>query len=678
LGHPPGTAAVFPNSVFMRELLLLLAITGCLFFIGLGRLPLLEPDEGRNAEVAREMLADGSWITPHFNTLPYLDKPAIFFWMVAGSMRLFGLSEQAARLPSALMALGTALLSWLLARRMFPEVSAQTGGSGDRSSGGRNALLAAIVWATCPLVIAFAREVILDMTLTFLLTAALVSFWFASSQSPGGAGLRRLWANVILFGSMGLATFVKGPVGFVLPLLVIVVYQWSRGRIAELGQLRWGLGGVVFLLITAPWFIAVSIRNPAFPRYALWDETLVRFTTGHLHRPGGPFYYVPVFLGGFFPWSFCLLFAAWNRLKNWRVLTQEDYKAELFLLVWMTVVLVFFTISRSKLPGYILPVSVPVSILVTRIGRDIESKASARRLDWLTATFATMIALGILVAASPQFFRMAGLRAFAAGRIPPNVLPLIKPELFFTGFILAAIGVLGRSLIRRRGSLSRPKLVPVASFALLAVIVPLLLLRWAVPLEGYAEARSSRQLAREILTSPERSLPIYGYYYFRTSLPFYLKGPVGLVTSGGSETTSNYIAAQFRVLRQDILGRSLRAEDLDSFSTRASDNGKGKAGSDQDTGDLFHPADSFHQPRRSVDPVLITGTELQALSTSSPTPFVIMARNNLVSDLTRAVGPVQPLWSAWDYSVLQVAAGSKSETQPPVMIDSVRRRSRTR
>ena len=242
MAHPPGTAWVFRNSACVRELLLLLTITGCLFFIGLGRLPLLEPDEGRNAEVAREMLADGSWITPHFDTLPYLDKPAIFFWMVAGSMRLFGLSEQAARLPSALMALGAALLVWLLARRMFPEVSVQTGGSGNRSSGSPNALLAAIVWATCPLVIAFAREVILDMTLTFLLTTALVSFWFASSQSPGGAGLRRLWANVILFGSMGLATFVKGPVGFVLPLLVIIVYQWSRGRIAELGQPRWGLG----------------------------------------------------------------------------------------------------------------------------------------------------------------------------------------------------------------------------------------------------------------------------------------------------------------------------------------------------------------------------------------------------------------------------------------------------
>jgi 4-amino-4-deoxy-L-arabinose transferase-like glycosyltransferase len=215
-------------------------------------------------------------------------------------------------------------------------------------------------------------------------------------------------------------------VGLVLPLLVIVVYQWSRGRIAELGQLRWGLGVVIFLLIGAPWFVVVSIRNPVFPRYALWDETLVRFTTGQLHRSGGPFYYVPVFLGGFFPWSFCLLFAAWKRLKNWRVLTQEDYKAQLFLLVWMVVVLVFFTISRSKLPGYILPASVPVSILMARIGRDIESKArpAPRRL---TATLYYDCSQ-ILVAARHNFFAI-GLRAFVAARF--NVLPLIKPELSY-------------------------------------------------------------------------------------------------------------------------------------------------------------------------------------------------------------------------------------------------------
>ena len=123
----------------------MLAAAACLFFARLGSLALVEPDEGRNAEVAREMLASGDWLTPHFDTLPYLDKPALLFWLVAGSFRVWGLSEWAARFPSALAAMATAFLGWLLARRMF---------------GGRVALRAGLVWATSPLVIAFARLVI--------------------------------------------------------------------------------------------------------------------------------------------------------------------------------------------------------------------------------------------------------------------------------------------------------------------------------------------------------------------------------------------------------------------------------------------------------------------------------------------------------------------------------------
>ncbi|MGH9455338.1 MAG: ArnT family glycosyltransferase, partial [Terriglobia bacterium] len=138
------------RSAFSRHFLFLLIISALFFFLGLGRFPLLEPDEGRNAEVAREMIALRDFITPHFNHLVYLDKPALFFWMVAGSFKVFGLNEWAARFPSAIMALGTILLVWLMGRRMF---------------GGRTGFLAACVAASSPLVIAFSRTVIFDMTL---------------------------------------------------------------------------------------------------------------------------------------------------------------------------------------------------------------------------------------------------------------------------------------------------------------------------------------------------------------------------------------------------------------------------------------------------------------------------------------------------------------------------------
>src|SRR5262249_11541392 len=162
--RPPGNIDAVRDSHSSKYLLAALLVAGCLFFIGLGRAPLLEPDEGRNAEVAREMLVSGRWITPHFDTLPYLDKPVIVFWMVAGCIRLFGASEWAGRFPSALMAMATAVLVWMLAKRMFSQSSGTFDGA-RYPHGAPGASVACIVWATCPLVLAFAREVILDMTL---------------------------------------------------------------------------------------------------------------------------------------------------------------------------------------------------------------------------------------------------------------------------------------------------------------------------------------------------------------------------------------------------------------------------------------------------------------------------------------------------------------------------------
>ena len=275
---------------------LLLFTAAVLFFGGLGRLPLLEPDEGRNAEVGREMLVSGDWITPHFNGFVYLDKPAVYFWMVAASLRTFGVSEGAARLPSALMGVATLLLVWFLARRMF----------GDAAG-----LRAGIVFAACPLALALAREVIFDMTLTFFVTVAMVAFWLAEENNFLAPRL-----DALMFAAMGVAVITKGFVGILIPLIAILIYEAARGRWREWLRLRWGWGLLVFLALTLPWFIAVSMRNPDFPRYAFWNESLKRFSSGAAHRGGGILYYFPVFLGGFFPWSIFLLLAGWNRLRT--------------------------------------------------------------------------------------------------------------------------------------------------------------------------------------------------------------------------------------------------------------------------------------------------------------------------------------------------------------------------
>ena len=581
------------------QLLALVAVAACLFFVALGRLPLLEPDEGRNAEVAREMISLGDWITPHYDTLPYLDKPAVFFWLVAGSFRVFGLSETAARLPSALTALGTLLLIWLVARRMFDE---------------RSAWIAGIVFATSPLVMVFARAVIFDMTLAFFVTLTLAAFWLS-----GAAGRPRRDLDCLMFAAAGIATITKGPVGFVLPLLTILVYAAVQRRFHEMKRLAWPPGIALFLVVSLPWFIAVSTRNPDFPRYAFWDESVLRFTTAQAHRGGSLFYYIPVLLVGFFPWSFALLFTGVNRIRGWKRLREPGAAPHAFLLAWAMVTFVFFSISHSKLPAYFLPAIPALALLMGDVwNRDVKADAPGRRPDWLTAAFAVLIALGILTAALPPWLQTPSMHRAAVRKIHPDVLAQLPSSIFYSGLIIAALGILGRNLVSR----SRQRVYAAGSLAILACTAPLLAVRWWGPVESYARTSSTERLASTILRGSDRDLPIYGYYYFRTGLPFYLRRPVGLVTTKGGELTSNYVAAHWPAIRAKTVAASA---------------------SDRPTSGLF-----------------LDGRQFAAMSRSSPEPFLVIVQNDEVPDVDKLASPLLPLWQAWAYSVWK-AAGSAAK-----------------
>jgi hypothetical protein len=609
-------AAAEPNHIDVGlppapHILLLLLVAGLLFFAGLGRLPLLEPDEGRNAEVAREMLLSGDWITPHFNNLPYLDKPVAFFWLVAAAFRLLGVSEWTARLPSALMGLATLLLTWHLARRMF---------------GNSTALRAGVVVATCPLVIAFARLVIFDMTLACLVTLAMLSFWSADS-----GGYNRPWCDILMFLAMGLATITKGPVGFLLPLLSIVTFQAMRGRLAELKRLRWSLGMAAFLASVLPWFIAVSLRNPDFPHYALWQESLQRFATGHAHRRGSILYYLPVYLGGFLPWSLFLLLAGLGLLKKWRELRDEKQKPALFLVSWTVVILVFFTISHSKLPGYFLPAIVPLSILMAKVWEEVEAEGACRAPRWLIAGFWCLLGIAVLITVSPYILRLPRFETTLAGKIHPSVLGLFSHTLLMTGLILLALSVLGRNLAARL----RGRRLSLLTFVLLAAAVPVLIIRWRTALVTYVVTSSSQRLAQRILSSPDRNLEIYGYYYFRTSLPFYLRRRVGLVTTNGNELTSNYIASKWVESRQ---------------RTRSPGQESGP------------PAPSTPWPLGAVSMgPMMDGAAFDELLRTSTKPLLVMVRNTHVAEMAQKAGRMESLWGAWEYSVWRIPAAKPGD-----------------
>ncbi len=608
------TAGIPPKWKFLLIFLLPFVLAGSLFFTGLGSLPLLEPDEGRNAEVAREMLVTGDWITPHYNLFPYLDKPAVYFWMVASSFKVAGFSEWAARLPSALMGLCLLLLLSYLARKMFSDATA---------------LRAAVIVATAPLVMAFSRLVIFDMTLTFLITVAMSCFWFAEVTE-----FQRRWPDALMFLAMGLATITKGPVGLLLPLLSIMAYAALSGRFRELKRLRWGLGCAVFLAAALPWFISVSIRYPDFPQYALLKESLGRFSGGLAHRKGNPFYYIPVYLAGFFPWSIFLLLAGWNRHRRWREIRASQNRPTLFLMTWAIVTFLFFSFSQSKLPGYFLPAIVPLGILMAKGWEEVGSRLS-QPPDWLTAGFAFLLGMGLIIAASSQLALFGSEHSQLTKTTHPVFFAMLKPSILYSGVILASIALVGRNISSRM----RGIMLSTAALILLALTTPVLLIRWLPPLAAYAETHSSRQLAGALRASPEGNLPIYGYYYFRTSLPFYLQRPVGLVTSAGSELTSNYLVSRIQRLQQQASG----------------------------------PAGSKESPWtfQDIDPAppgerrLLNTKELIELSRSSSQPRLVMVRNTHVNMLARDVSSIEPLWTGWNYSVWEIP-GKESAVSPAV------------
>jgi len=494
---------------FHPLLLTAIAVAAVCCLARLGTLPLIQPDEGRNAEVAREMNAQGAWLVPTYDGLPYLDKPAFYFRLVGLSMAALGDNEAAARLPGALAALGVLALVYAFARRSY---------------GARAAAFAVLVVGTTPLVIAFARIVIFDMVLALFVIAAVFAGYVAEEKE--GAARARWY----LLGAAcaGLGTLVKGPVGFLLPALVLAVYSIVDRRPAAIRRLLAPLNILVFLAIVLPWFFGVAHQRPDFPYYGLVEESLHRFTSPQFHRSAPFWYYVPVIAGVFFPWSILLpesAVAAWRARARWS-------RADRLLVAWVLVAVVFFSISQSKLPGYVLTAVVALGILVAR-ALDLaceHPQGRARRvvihgtiaLAVIAAIGAALLALALNVEGGLP--ALLHLRGGDVQRLGTATTPLL--------WTLAILALAAAVAAWRRD-------VRIASAAF--ALPPLLLLTIAFGgARAYAEASSARQLASRLPALPPAT-EVACLQCFPNGLPFYLRRTVTIVTRDGSETTSNYV-----------------------------------------------------------------------------------------------------------------------------------------
>ncbi len=372
-----------------EALLALLVLVTLFTFLGTGGLN--EPDEGRYAEMGREMAAGESWLVPHLNGIPQFQKPPMIHWATATSIKIFGVNEWAARLPSALAALGTLLLTWGMGRMLF---------------GRREASLAALVLLSSLEFFGLARLLTPDMTMTFWITAALFCL---VKRIRGGGGLLWGW---LFFAAMGLGFMAKGPMALVVPASAALTWQWAQWRSGGEFRLPWWRGLALTLTLALWWFVALSLSDPALFSYFAGDELVNRFGSRHHGRSKPWWFFLLVLPAGAFPWTFLLGALGIERALAWR----KDVKpspAGWFLLGWVIPPLIILSFSGSKLPTYILPL---FPALALAAGRGISLNLKSRL--WMTAWALTIFSVIALVTAFESAGHWAGMQV-------PEMRPLL-------------------------------------------------------------------------------------------------------------------------------------------------------------------------------------------------------------------------------------------------------------
>lgn len=474
----------------MRRLPLLLLVAVIALGWNLGGYQLLDPDEGRNAEIAREMAETNDYLLPQLNGLPYLDKPVVYFAAAAAAMEVFGPHEMAARLPALVATLATILLVVWFARRRW---------------GGEAGWLAGIALATMPLALAYARTTIFDSTLSLFTTLAILAFFL---ERPAIA-----WAAV------GAGALTKGPVAILIVLATIIPYRALTGQ--RVRQLFGWRGMLAFAAVALPWFFFVTRRIPDFPHYVFVRETFERVMTPSFHRTGPWWYYLPILPVAAFPWTVpALARLGGGRLRmTWSTRAVNAAAREpLLLACWILGPLLFFSLNQSKLPQYILPL-LPAFALAA--GRNLVTgrMATAGWRTYLAIAGAIVVVLLAVERFVPLPITMTEGQRLA---IPPTAVAL-------AGALTASALVVW--VAARRGSVA----VAAAGFALVVLTVPFVAQRL---LRAVGEDRSAALLADAVRGRGE--VLLIGTW--RPSLPFYLGRRLRIATATGKELTSNWIA----------------------------------------------------------------------------------------------------------------------------------------
>jgi len=470
-------------------ILLVTIVVAIIWFSLLGYRDLIDPDEGRYAEIPREMVATGDWLTPRLNGFKYFEKPALQYWATAAGYSLFGESNTTARLWPALTGFLGALWAGYLGLRLY---------------GRRAGFYAFIICVSGLLYVGIGHMLSLDMAVSVFVAIGIGSLALAQSHRDDPARVRR-WM-LLGWASLALAMLTKGLIALVLPAGAVLFYSvWQRDWVLW-KHLHIIKGLLVFLLLAAPWFIAVSIANPEFAAFFFIHEHFARYTS-EVHERGAPWwYFVPVFIAGVLPWTAVTLRSLYQPLAQAATRTVTGFDAERLLLVFTVFVVVFFSLGQSKLASYILPVMPLVAVLA---GRQLAMQGYRKTDAWSLLLLAMVLLLC----------------AWQAARFASDVTPAAMYMAYRPWFIAAALLLASAALAGFRARPTRP--AHVATVGML-VLLAFQLLSWGF--QSLSGSRSSRDLAMAIQAHVPGGTIVYAVNNYPQSLPFYLDHTITLVS----------------------------------------------------------------------------------------------------------------------------------------------------
>lgn len=475
-----------------RDIGLIVLFFGVLYFSLLGGRPLANPDEGRYTEIPREMIESGDYLTPRLNGVRYFEKPPLVYWATALGIEVFGLNEFGARFWCTAFAVFGIVATYLFSREQY----------------GRGvAVWASITLGTSLLYMGLSQIVLLDMVITVLVSGALFAFLGASGM---GTGKRKTKWLMAFYSLMGLAVMTKGLIGLVIPVAVIGIWIVVGNRWKEIPSYRLVSGLLVFLVVTVPWHVAVALENPDFLEFYFVHEHFLRYTTQVHSRVEPWWFFIPIVLAGFFPWVTFLPQAIRRCFpQGWKSIGQD--RATSFLLIWIGFVVLFFSISQSKLVPYVLPIFPALAVVVGRFLGEIDGeRKSIHRSILVYVGISWLLAIGVTLVGLPEKYS-DHIGAVNAWRIALSTILAVSS---LCTFVLIRFG-------NFRWALTSMTIGSAAFFLGL------------LSLYGVLESKSTKHLADYLVrnASPDAEVYCLGRYY--QDLPVYLNRKVNVVDYEG-------------------------------------------------------------------------------------------------------------------------------------------------